>query len=238
MTTRIRDHVRSNVVGYIALFAFGIGGVAYAGDGPLAGQNTVGSDDIIGNEVNSGDIANGRIFNVDLADDAIQSGKVKDNTLTGDDIQENTLNGVDADKLAGSTSEDYQARWFLLNEQGQIEAQSGGFTVADAYQTNANAYINTGEDLTGNGMTATIAIQNQVNVDGLDDDAEPDFDGEVSITQCGIPSVVVCAPAGTNNANHLVVSPRNSDGTATTATTRKRVYVVVTDDRDALMPAN
>ena len=44
------------------------------------------------------------------------------------------------------------------------------------------------------------------------------------------PGVVNCAPAGTDNTNHLVVSPRNSDGSFTTDGARKRFYVVVTGD--------
>ena len=44
------------------------------------------------------------------------------------------------------------------------------------------------------------------------------------------PGVVNCAPPGTGNTNHLVVSPRNSDGSFTTDGARKRFYVVVTGD--------
>ncbi len=44
------------------------------------------------------------------------------------------------------------------------------------------------------------------------------------------PTVVNCAPPGTANVNHLVVSPRNSDGSFTTDGARKRFYVVVTGD--------
>lgn len=42
--------------------------------------------------------------------------------------------------------------------------------------------------------------------------------------------MVTCAPADTNNTNHLVVSPRNSDGSVTSDGARKRFYVVVTGD--------
>ena len=60
--TGVLAYVRRNHLALLALF-FALGGTtAWAVDGPLAGQNMVGSDDIIGNEVNSGDLANGRIF--------------------------------------------------------------------------------------------------------------------------------------------------------------------------------
>ena len=60
-------------------------------------------------------------------------------------------------------------------------------------------------------------------------DANPEFSGEIAAAMCQ-PGVVNCAPAGTANTNHLVVSPRNSDGSFTTDGTRKRFYVVVTGD--------
>lgn len=72
MSSKFRDHIRSNVVGYAALFV-ALSGTAYAVDGPLDGQNRVGSADIINNDVAS----------VDLADE----------TLTGDDIKNASLNG-------------------------------------------------------------------------------------------------------------------------------------------------
>jgi hypothetical protein len=72
---RITSHIRNNVVGYIALF-FVFCGVAYAGDGPLAGQNSVGSDDII----------DGEVYNKDIRMNTIASGRVADNALTADDL--------------------------------------------------------------------------------------------------------------------------------------------------------
>lgn len=145
-----------------------------------------------------------------------------------------------------------QERWLLVNANGQIEAQSGGFTVAAAYPTLANTaasgdnslraagnvYIDAGEDLADNGITATIALQNQVdqNGDGITNgragaaDANPEFSGEISASVCGLAGVVACAPAGTNNTGHFVVSPRNSDGTVTQPGARKRFYVIVSSD--------
>ena len=56
MSGRIRAHLRSNVVGYCALF-FALSGVAVA----LPGTNTVFSDDIVNGTVQSQDIANGGV---------------------------------------------------------------------------------------------------------------------------------------------------------------------------------
>ena len=104
-------------------------------------------------------------------------------------------------------------------------------------RANGNVYIDAGENLTNNGVLAVVALQNTVdqNGDGVTNgrataaDANPEFAGEISAAMCQ-PGVVNCAPPGTGNTNHLVVSPRNSDGTVTADGTRKRFYVVVTGD--------
>jgi hypothetical protein len=52
MSKRIRAHLRSNVVGYIALFCFAMSGTAAA----LPGTDTVDSGDIIDGEVKTPDL--------------------------------------------------------------------------------------------------------------------------------------------------------------------------------------
>jgi len=140
----------------------------------------------------------------------------------------------------------------LINATGQIEAQSGGFSVAAGYpvlsptaadptgmRANGNVYINANEPLTNNGIVATIALQNTVDQDGggmggrtTGADANAEFSGEIAVSQCGLIGTA-CAPSGTANINHFVVSPRLSDGQATGlagAANRKRFYVVITGD--------
>lgn len=194
------------------------------------------------------------ITSADVDDRSLKGKDLVDDTLRGRQIRERSLGQVaaarraesaaradsaataasadvaaNAQLLGGESAADQKVRWLLFNEQGQIEDQSGGFRVLDAFQTNSNVYIDAGEPLVGKGLTASIAIQNQVDVDGMDGDAEPDFDGEISVTRCQIPGVVDCAPPSAKNVNALVVSPRNSDGSPTTSTTRKRFYVQVTE---------
>ena len=188
------------------------------------------------------------ITSADVDDRSLKGKDLVDDTLRGRQVRERSLGQVaaarraesaataasadvaaNAQLLGGESAADQKVRWLLFNEQGQIEDQSGGFRVLDAFQTNSNVYIDAGESLVGKGLTASIAIQNQVDVDGMDGDAEPDFDGEISVTRCQIPGVVDCAPPSAKNVNALVVSPRNSDGSPTTSTTRKRFYVQVTE---------
>lgn len=97
-----------------------------------------------------------------------------------------------ADALNGQIASDQKVRWFLLDEQGAIEDQSGGFTVIDAHQTNQNAYVDTGESLVSKGIFASLAVQNQIDSDG-DGTLEPtdaQFSGQVTATRCQIPQVV------------------------------------------------
>jgi hypothetical protein len=182
--------------------------------------------------VNSGMLNGGKIKK-----QSIGGGKIKKKTLTGFQINTRKLGTVpsaeragQAESLSANGSTPLKTRWLLLNEQGQIEEQSGGFTVIDAYVTNANVYIDSGASLVGRGLSATIAIQNKVDTNG-EAGPDPNFGGEVSVARCQTVAVE-CAPSGAKTVNALVVSPRNSDGSATAGTAmnpRKRVYVEITE---------
>jgi len=200
-----------------------MGGTSYA-------SGMFGSKDIRDNSVRSVDVRDGAIKKVDLRFDP--KGKQGKRGPQGDQGPA----GV--------------GRWALINAAGEIEAQSGGFTVAAAYPTladtsvppaadnslraNGNVYINAGEDLTNNGIVSTIALQNSVdqnndgNTNGRGGNSF-EFAGEISNSICGLMGTA-CAPTGTNTTDHFVVSPRNSDGSVTSGTERKRFYVIITGD--------
>jgi hypothetical protein len=160
--------------------------------------------------------------------------------------------GLNADEVDGQSAGEIVAaaagspaartRWVLVDAGGNIEAQSGGFTLKSGYGADpagaaGNVYIDAGEDLSNNAITATIALQNQVDQDangntngrqpGADQNAE--FSGEISATRCAIAGVVTCAPPGTNTSTHFVVSPRLSDGQVTGESNRKRFYVIISE---------
>lgn len=73
----ISRHIRSNVIGYMALFV-AMSGVAYATDGPLPGQDQVGSADVINNDLTTADINNA---------DGVRSADVRDDTLANGGLQ-------------------------------------------------------------------------------------------------------------------------------------------------------
>jgi len=169
----------------------------------------------------------------DIANDAVTTRQVLNDTLRGKDFKAGGLKSSDFGdgviKLRDLSDEAVEAlkpRWLLLNEQGQIEEQSGGFTVLDAYVTNQNVYIDAGETLEGHGLQATVALQNKLDLGG-NADPDPSFNGQVSIARCQT-AAVECAPANSKVPNAFVVSPRQDDGSATGPNSRERVYVEIT----------
>ena len=174
-----------------------------------------------------------KIDTADIANNAITARQVENGSLKGKDFKEGGLKGSDiADgkitlaDLNDSAIAALKPRWLLLDETGQIEEQSGGFTILDAYTTNNNVYIDAGSTLEGHGLTATIALQNKLDLDG-DATADPSFNGQVSVARCQT-AAVECAPANSKVPNAFVVSPRQDDGTATGPASRERVYVEIT----------
>lgn len=207
-------------------------------------------------------VAAAKIATRDLVNGAVTSVKVKDGTVRGVDVRDGSIRRTDLapgartagprgpQGPAGPPGAAGTARWVLVDADGNIEAQSGGFSIASAYDRDlttppgavGNVYLDANEDLSDNAVVAGLAMQNQVdqNADGitngrsLNPDANPEFSGEVTASMCGIASVISCAPTGTNTPEHLVVSPRTSDGQVTRSTDRKRFYVVVSGDSSDL----
>jgi hypothetical protein len=107
MQNRVSDYIRSNILGLVAIF-IALSGTAYALDGPLPGQNQVGSDDIINGEVKNGDlgtdavasgkIADRQVKNSDLSLGASSSNTIADGGIQGIDVKSNTLTGTQIDE--------------------------------------------------------------------------------------------------------------------------------------------
>jgi hypothetical protein len=84
LSTRIRRHLQGNVVGYVALFCFAMGGTAYATH--PGGTNTISSADIINGEVRSGDIGDAEVRAPDVAPDSLGSAKIADRSVKNADL--------------------------------------------------------------------------------------------------------------------------------------------------------
>jgi hypothetical protein len=214
-----------------------------ASTGTSYATGLIGSADVRNNSLTTMDVKDRTLKGRDIKNDVIGSNKIRNGSLKSKDFKAGQV-------PAGPQGPAGVGRWALVDANGAIVAQSGGFTVTAAYPTlapsgtdvtglraNGNVYINAGEDLSDNGVLAVVALQNTVDQNGdsitsgraAGSDANPEFSGEISAAMCQ-PGVVNCAPPGTGNTQHLVVSPRLSDGSATSDGTRKRFYVVVTGD--------
>jgi len=188
--------------------------------------------------INGANIKAQTIDSSKIKKNSLGSGVIKDGKITAKDIKAGEV-ALPAQLAAAKT------RWAFVGTDGQIKAQSGGFSIVASYpvlpntaaapadnslRANGNVYINAGEDLADNGLVATIALQNTVdqNGDGITTgragaDQAPEFSGEISISRCNIGAAgsatatgpTNCAPAGAQNATSFVVSPRLSDGTPT-----------------------
>jgi hypothetical protein len=116
MPSKLRSHLRSNVVGYVALFV-ALSGSAYAVNGPLAGRNTVGSADIINQEVKSAD--------------------VEDDGVSGADIDESSLAKVPSAGSADSVADGAvtSAKFGTLTRQDASVVVPGGVAGNGSYAT-------------------------------------------------------------------------------------------------------
>lgn len=94
MSSGIRAYVRQHHLGLVAIF-IALSGTAYAVDGPLAGQNTVGSQDIINGEVTNQDLGANSVGEGKILDDSVEGRDVKAETLTGTDILDDSLTGAE-----------------------------------------------------------------------------------------------------------------------------------------------
>ena len=72
----------------------------------------------------------------------------------------------------------------LVNRAGTIEAQSGGFRIANAYPAGGagegNVYIDSGDaNLSNNGIVASLALENQYSLKGAGSPAPDATDGNL-----------------------------------------------------------
>lgn len=217
-------------VAFAALFV-SLGGVSYG-----VATGSIDSREIRDGSIQGKDVRERTLSGTKILQDKVGPNAVKEESLDGSKIRE-----VDAKLFGGRAPRDFDTRWVLVNAAGQIEQQSGGFTVVSGYQPNppaaaGNVYINANEDLTNKGVVASLGLQNGMDVDGNGNmngrapgsDENAEFSGEITASICALPGLVGCAPPGANNNNTFVVSPRLSDGQVTEAGNRKRFYVAIT----------
>ncbi len=207
-------------VSFIALFV-ALGGVSY---GVATGSIT--SREIKDNTLRAEDIRANAITESEVRRRSLDGTDIKIERVGGNAVKEQVLELEKIGKIPASS-----VRWALVNENGDIEEQSGGFTVISKPgingqpATNPNIYINAGSSLLGRGLTATTAIQNRLDRGGAPD-PDPAFAGDVAVGRCNT-AAINCVPAGTNVDNVLVVRSLADNGDGMSQT--RRFYVEVTE---------
>jgi len=176
-------------------------------------DNTIRSKDMRANSITARELRRRSLDGTDIKIERVGGDAIKEQVLETEKIAR-VPRAQNSDTLASQGPEKYSTRWALVNAAGQIERQTGGFSTVDCFSTNANCYINANEDVTNNGVHAAIASTNT---------GGGQLFGEIGAAPCG-QAFVDCAPPGTENANVIVIAPRDSMGEASPS----RFYVYVT----------
>jgi hypothetical protein len=130
MSARIARHVRSNVVGYVAVF-LALSGTAMA----LPGTNTVFSDDITNGQVKTPDLNGGAVTTGKLAPNSVESPKILDEGVKTLDIADNHVRSSDVrnDNLVGGglaaidlSLDSVGSSEIAANAVGDSEIEAGG----------------------------------------------------------------------------------------------------------------
>jgi hypothetical protein len=169
VSSRLRNHIRGNVVGYLALFLVLTGGTAQA----LNGSNTVFSDDIVNREVKSADLDVKSVRGTHLAPDSIRTGKVVDDSLTGADVA--NLTGADVtdqsltgDEIAFNSLGNNQINEFQVGIGGDLGGSLGnaqlGSNVVGANEVGSNSLG--GSDIDESSLDTVPSATNAQRVDG------------------------------------------------------------------------
>jgi hypothetical protein len=127
---RIRNHIRSNIIGYLALF-FALTGSAVA----LDGSNTVFSDDIVNGEVKAADIGTGEVGPADLLDGGVHAADLAANSVDNSKIATDAVlndeigtDAVNTDEIVNNSIRSGDVRNGTLIGD---DVQDGGLTGAD-----------------------------------------------------------------------------------------------------------
>jgi hypothetical protein len=161
---RIGAHLRSNVIGYLALFFALTMGTAYATH--PGGADTISTEDIIDSEVRSADINNGAVNTEDITNDGIRSEDVRDDTTPE--------GGLAAADLGAASVGSSELGPNAVGSGSVLDGSLAGADLADGAVTNAkiaNFAVSNSKLLTNAVTTTKIATsavgQSDIATDGV-----------------------------------------------------------------------
>ena len=191
----------SLVISLVALVV-AMGGTSYA-------AVKITGDDVRNGSLTGKDVKDDSLTGRDVKNSSLGTGVVRDGSLRARDFRPGDLPAGKMGAKGDKGDPGAAVRWLLIDENGDIAEQSGGFTVISKPgingqpATNPNVYVDAGASLVGKGLTASLGIQNRLDRTG-DMVADPAFAGDVAVGRCNT-AAIACAPMGTNEDDTLVV---------------------------------
>ena len=152
-------------------------------------------------KVTGEDVKNGSLSGKDVRTGSLGSGDIRNGSLRAADLRPDVLKAGPVGKGDKGDPGD-GGRWLLIDENGDVAEQSGGFRVISRPgsngqpATNPNVYVDAGGSLVGKGLTATIAIQNRIDRTG-DMAPDPAFAGAAAVGRSTPPPSTASPPART-----------------------------------------
>jgi hypothetical protein len=223
-SSRIRAHLRNNVIGYVALFFALTMGTAYATH--PGGANTISTDDIIDGEVRQADIQNGTVTTADISNsNGVRSEDVLDDTdplggLAAVDLGPASVASSElAPNAVGSGSvQDGSLLSADLADEAVTNAKIDNFSVSNSKILSSavtSSKIATGavtqSDIATNGVAGAEIVNSSVRAEDINADAVGASELRPIVTRVANVTVFggAAAPAvvtATCNADEVVIS--------------------------------
>ena len=236
MSRRVREHLRSNVVGYIAIFLFAVGGTASATH--PGGVDTISTEDIIdgavfGSDVADDTVAGGGLGRVDLKAGSVRSSEITDASVQTADIATGGVESIDvlddsltnADLGTGSVGGDEVTDNTLGTADLGTGSVGGDEVINNSVTTDDVAALHGDNDIQDNTISGFDIDSDSVDSDEVVDFglsnadvgilfAEVNANGTLANSSGGVTTAKISPPAG----NYEVDFGRNIAACAAVAT--------------------